>query len=125
MSISYLVPHDCDSANPEDTKGAPTIDWSAAIAQPAFRELLRFKWRVIAPMMTIYLLFFAGLMLLAGYARPVMAAPALGPLNVGYVLIIIAYPMCWAVALIYVFAADAWFDPKARAAARNLARGGK
>ncbi|HYZ39642.1 MAG TPA: DUF485 domain-containing protein [Stellaceae bacterium] len=125
MSIGRLMPHDFASANPQDTKGAPTIDWSAAIAQPAFRELLRLKWRVIAPIMTMYLLFFSGLMLLAGYARPVMAAAALGPLSVGYVLIIIAYPMCWAVAFIYVFAADAWFDPKARAIARSLAKGGR
>jgi uncharacterized membrane protein (DUF485 family) len=125
MSIGYLMPDDYESANPQDAKGATTIDWGAAVAQPVFRELLRLKWRVIAPMMTIYLLFFSGLMLLAGYARPLMAAAALGPLNVGYVLIIIAYPMCWAVAFIYVFAADAWFDPKARAAARNVARGGK
>lgn len=124
MSAVHLVPPDYKSTNPPNTMEANSIDWSAAIAQPAFKELLRLKWRVIAPMTSMYLVFFSVLMLLAGYARPLMAA-ALGPLNVGYVLIIIAYPMCWAVAFIYVFAADAWFDPKARAAARNVARGGK
>jgi uncharacterized membrane protein (DUF485 family) len=125
MSIVHPVPLDYKSTNPQNARAANSIDWSAATAQPAFRELLRLKWRVIAPMMIVYLLFFSGLMLLAGYERPLMAAAALGPLSVGYVLIIIAYPMCWAAAFIYVFAADAWFDPKARAIARGVARGGK
>jgi uncharacterized membrane protein (DUF485 family) len=124
MSIAHLAPRDSATGSPQNTRGAHSIDWSAAIMQPAFRELLHLKWRVIAPLMTMYLLFFFSLMLLAGYARLLMAAAVFGSLNVGYVLIITAYLMCWALALIYVFAADRWFDPKAGAVARRLARGG-
>ena len=125
MSIVHRVPQDDRNTIPQNTRGPNSIAWSAAIAQPAFRELLGLKWRVIAPLAILYLSCFCGLMLLAGYARPLMARAGLGPLNLGYVLIVLAYPMCWAVALIYVFAAGAWFDPKARAAARSLARGGE
>ena len=110
-------------ANRHDTRKAGSVDWSSAVAQPAFRELLRVKWRVIAPMLAIYSVFFSGLMLLAGFAQPLMTAAIWGPLNVGYILIIANFLMCWALALVYVFAADRAFDPKSDAVARSIESG--
>jgi uncharacterized membrane protein (DUF485 family) len=105
------------------TREVSPVDWSSAVAQPAFRELLRLKWRVIALMLALYSVFFSGLMLLAGYARPLMAAAVLENLDVGYILIIATFLMCWALALLYVFAADSAFDPKSHAVARSFDSG--
>jgi uncharacterized membrane protein (DUF485 family) len=74
----------------------------------------------MTPMLAIYSVFFSGLMLLAGFARPLMAAAIWEPLDVGYTLIIATFLMCWALALVYVFAADRAFDPRSRAVARNI-----
>jgi uncharacterized membrane protein (DUF485 family) len=107
-----------------DTQEASPVDWTSAVAQPAFRELLRLKWRVIGPMLALYGASFLGLMLLAGYARPLMAA-TFDSLDLGYILIAAAYLMCWTLALLYVVAADRAFDPKSFEAVRGFQSGGR
>lgn len=111
------------SANRSETRESCSVDWSIAAAQPAFQELLRLKWRVIAPMLALYSVFFSGLMLLAGYARPLMAAAVWDGLDVGYTLIIATFLMCWGLALLYVLAADRAFDPKSQEVARSVDSG--
>jgi uncharacterized membrane protein (DUF485 family) len=49
-----------------------------------------------------------------------MAQRALGPINVGYLLILATYVMAWIVALVYVRVANRSFDPKADRAIEAL-----
>jgi len=69
------------------------------------------KLRFITILSVIYLTSYVGLTVLAGFARPFMTAKALGPLNVGFVLIGANYVLSWVLALIYVHVANKRFDP--------------
>ena len=66
---------------------------------------------------------FFGVSLLAGVARPFMAAKLAGPLNTGYLLIGSTYLACWGVAILYYAAATYAIDPLA--AAGRAAAGGR
>jgi uncharacterized membrane protein (DUF485 family) len=91
---------------------------------PAFRNLLASKRRFIAPLLAFYLTYFLGVMLLAGFARPLMSSKVFGPLSLGYVLIIGIYLMCWGLAVLYAYFAERIFDPQAaRAVAEFEAEG--
>lgn len=102
---------------------APATDWQARVAAPAFRRLIDTKRRVISLLLGGSLGFFFLVLLLAGYARPLMAAKFAGPLNLGYVLVIGIYLVSWGAALLYTFAAHRRFDPLAREALRAAGEG--
>ena len=101
-----------------------TGDWAHAVALPGFMGLIAVKRRMIAPLLLLPLTYFLGTMLLAGYSRPLMGTKVVGSLNLGYVLIIITYLMCWVVALLYARIADSRFDPQAAQAISEFERGG-
>lgn len=81
------------------------------------------KLRFITILSVIYLTSYVGLTVLAGFARPLMAAKALGPLNVGFVLIAANYVLSWVLALIYVHVANERFDPLVARVAAALRAG--
>lgn len=98
-------------------------DWHARVQRPAFRRLIEAKRRAIGWLLGLSLGFFFVTLLLAGYARPLMAAKAVGTLNIGYVLVIAVYLVTWGSALLYTLAAHRIFDPLAAAAARDATSG--
>lgn len=69
------------------------------------------KLRFVIILSAVYLIGFVGTTVLAGFARPLMASKAIGPLNVGFVLIAANYVLSWVLALIYVHVANNTFDP--------------
>jgi len=93
---------------------------SRAVALPGFQRLLAFKRRVIGPFLTLSLAYFLGVMLLAGFSRPLMGVKVAGSLNLGYVLIILTYLICWGVAILYVAIAGSRFEAKAAEALAEL-----
>ncbi|MDQ0513307.1 DUF485 domain-containing protein [Ancylobacter amanitiformis] len=95
-------------------------DWHARAEGPTFRRLIQAKRQIIGWLLGVSLGFFFLTLLLAGYARPFMAAKAFGALNVGYVLVIAIYLVTWGAALLYTLAAHRIFDPLA-ATARDAA----
>lgn len=75
-----------------------------------FRSLIQAKQRIIGTLLAVTLGFFIGMTLLAGYAKELMTTKLVGSFNVGYSLILAAYVICWAGALLYVRAANGKFD---------------
>ena len=102
--------------------GARANPGARLVALPAFRRLLALKRRAVGPMIAFYVVAYFGVMLLMGFARPAMGAKLVGPLTVGYALVLGLYAMCWLIAGLYTFAATRWFDPAA-VAAREAAPG--
>lgn len=94
-------------------------DWRAFVQDPPFQRLMQAKRRAIGSMLAGSLGLFFVMMLLAGYARPFMAMKILGPLNVGYAMILLTYVMCWGLAILYAFIAHRVFDPLAAKSARD------
>jgi uncharacterized membrane protein (DUF485 family) len=81
--------------------------------EEAVAALVSKKLRFVAVLTSIYMTSYIGLTLLAGFARPVLSAPAIGPVNFGFVLIAANYLIAWGLALIYVRVANRHFDPLA------------
>jgi len=83
--------------------------WDAAIASASFTELLQTKTRLVKPLLLTSFAFIITTMLLAGYAKGFMAQKVIGAFNMGYLLVLAIYLLCWAVAVIYVRTANAKF----------------
>lgn len=94
--------------------------WNAATASASFAELLRTKTRLVKPLLLASFGFIVLTMLLAGYARGFMAQKVIGAFNVGYLLVLVIYLLCWAVAVIYVRTANTKFDQQSAAAIAAL-----
>jgi uncharacterized membrane protein (DUF485 family)/nucleotide-binding universal stress UspA family protein len=95
------------------------IDWTLAVHDRSFRDLIATKVRFLVPVVVFYLGFYLGITLLAGFAPEFMARRVIGAVNVGYLLIIAIYVVVWILALVYVRVANTTFDPKAASVAAD------
>ncbi|AMR78533.1 MULTISPECIES: DUF485 domain-containing protein [Pseudomonadota] len=118
----------CPAAHVAQTTRTPEAiasgpPWRGAAYTHSFRELIGAKRRLVVPLLGGSLAFILAVTLLAGYGRELMGWKVLGPLNVGYVLILLIYALCWLVATVYVNTANRRFEELAdRAAAEAHAR---
>lgn len=94
--------------------------WDAATASASFSELLQTKTRLVKPLLLASFAFIITTMLLAGYAKGLMAQKVVGAFNVGYLLVFATYLLCWGVAIVYVRSANATFDTQSAAAIAAL-----
>jgi len=108
---------------PEPIQIASSQDWSAAIASSSFSSLMTTKLRCIVPLLAISFTFAVTMALLAGYAQWVMAQKVVGSFNVGYLLIVLTYVLCWVVSLVYVLKANRSFDAQSIVAIAALKTG--
>ena len=78
------------------------------------------KARLVWPLLGGSLAFVVVMTLLAGYGRPFMAIKVVGAFNVGYLMILMTYLLCWVVAVIYVLVANKQFELQSRQAIADL-----
>lgn len=118
-----------DAVDVADTKvgdiAAGSTDWGMISSSMEFRALIEKKrqdipWILIPPLA----LFFATTML-AGFARPLLTEKFLGPLPLGYLLVIATYITCWISALRYVHVANTAFDELAQKVIHKIQKGGQ
>jgi uncharacterized membrane protein (DUF485 family) len=125
MNARTLPGHlDFESDTPDDDASDHGF-WEEAMQTRAFRELIALKVRSVGPLLVASFGFVVAMSLLAGYAKPFMAAKLFGAVNVGYFLVFLTYLVCWAVSLAYVRVANGRFDAQARAACAVVSRGGR
>ena len=91
-------------------------DWQRACAGPAFITLRSERWRLVRVLLGVYLVCYLGLAILCGFARGLMGVKVIGPLNLGYTLIIANYAVAWGLAVIYVRISGRRHDALAAAA---------
>lgn len=84
--------------------------WTEAVSTPAFYRLIAAKRRIVGPLMGISLTYIIGMTLLAGYGKPLLAIKVWGAFNVGYLMILLTYLLCWVVSVIYVTVANETFE---------------
>ena len=90
----------------EPLTAPPHTQYLQSCSSPGFRDLMQAKKRIVGPLLVVSLGFFFCLTLLAGFARPLMSTKLVGALNIGFFLILLAYLVCWAAAVLYVRAAN-------------------
>lgn len=110
---------------PEGRSAAPPRSaeqkfWDEAVRSTPFTKLLALKARCVGPLLAASFVFIVAMTLLAGYAKPFLAQKVAGAFNLGYLLILLTYVLCWAVSLIYVAAANRRFDAQAAAAVQEV-----
>lgn len=94
--------------------------WDAAVASESFTELMQTKTRLVKPLLLSSFAFIITLTLLAGYGKGFLAQKVVGAFNVGYLMVLMTYLLCWGVAIIYVRSANAKFDAQSAAAIAAL-----
>lgn len=99
--------------------------WIEGIQSTEFKALLDAKKRSIAPMAVIYLVGYIGLSILAGFGRGILGIKVLGPVNLGFTLIIANYLMSWVLAVAYARVSAKIHDPLVKAVVDKVrAKGG-
>lgn len=93
----------------------PHTQYRQSCSSLGFRDLMQAKKCIVAPLLVVSLGFFFCLTLLAGFARPLMSTKLVGSFNIGFLLILLAYLVCWVTAVLYVRAANGIFDKKVAA----------
>jgi uncharacterized membrane protein (DUF485 family) len=92
------------------------LAWRRACSGPAFVALKVGRFRLVRALLIIYLASYLGLALLCGFARQLTGVIVLGPLNLGYTLIIGNYMVAWVLALVYLGKSGRRYDVLAAAA---------
>ena len=87
-------------------------DWDRIAALAEFKELLAAKRRFIVPATVFFIVYYFALPVLVGYAPGWMAIKVFGVVNVAYLFALSQFFVAWAVAALYVRAANG-FDKKA------------
>jgi len=105
-----------------DTNQALDVSaWRVACAGTAFTALKLERFRLVRVLLVVYLASYLGLAVLCGFARQLAGMKVLGPLNLGYALIISDYVLAWLLALVYLRSSGRRHDVLASAAIREYA----
>ena len=81
-------------------------DWEQLAASKSFAALLAQKRRFIAPATAFFIVYYFALPILVGYFPELMSRKVLGPVNIAYLFALSQFIMAWAVAWLYVRAAN-------------------
>lgn len=85
--------------------------WKTNIEGDAFKTLIAAKKQFIIVMSIVFVTFYIGLSILAGFAKPLLAMKVFGPVNLGFVLIGANYIMSWLIAIVYARVSGSRHDP--------------
>lgn len=95
---------------------------STEAAHAAIKLLVAEKLRYLVPMTIVFVTSYVGLTAFAGFAKSVVGAKVIGPINLGYVLIAFNYLLSWLLAVLYGVVAKSKFDPLASRSALDFSR---
>ena len=102
------------------------VDWESAAASVQFKALVKAKLKFIVPATLFFFIYFFALPVMVGYAPDLMNRRVVGSVNVAYLFALSQFFMTWAVALLYIRAANK-HDKMARRIVEDLKdkQGGK
>jgi uncharacterized membrane protein (DUF485 family) len=98
-------------AAPSGPPGSGAIDWEAAEHSPEFQELVSARRRFVVPATILFLLWYFGFVVLAGYAEGFMGKSIYEGFTVGYALALSQFVMVWVLGWLYLRRSDRDFDP--------------
>ena len=101
------------------SEDAQLADWDKIAASEEFRELLKAKFKFIAPATVFFIVYYFALPILVGYAPALMEKKVVGVVNIAYLFALSQFFMAWIVAALYVRAAGR-FDKMAAAILTKL-----
>ena len=99
--------------------GLSQVSWRRACEGSTFVALKAQRSRTVWVLMAIALTSHLGLSILCGFFRASMGAKVLGPLNLGYTLILADYVVVWALGVYYLNRSATTFDVLASASIKE------
>ena len=94
-------------------------DWRAIEEAHEFQELQAQRRRVVVPLGVVFVGWYGLFLVLTGYARDFMGESIYRGFTIGYAFAISLIPMTWAIAWIYIRAANEKLQPLADRAAES------
>lgn len=108
----------------EHVRPTGDVDENARVAtilrSSSFGDLLAAKRRTVVPLLVVSLGYIFGVALLAGFSPALMSLRVVGSFNVGYLLVVMMYVLCWTVSVVYVSVANRCFERRAADVVREF-----
>ena len=99
------------------------VHWEGLEETPEFKDLVRARWRFVAPATVFFLAYYFALPLSNGLFPSVMRTELIGHINLAYVFALSQFVMAWLLAFFYIRQATRVFDPLAEKVGQRAGRG--
>jgi uncharacterized membrane protein (DUF485 family) len=109
-------------AGPPEPVDGEAVHWEGLEETEEFQQLVRARWRFVAPATAFFLVYYFLLPLGNGLAPDLMKTKVFGQVNIAYLFALSEFVMAWVLAYLYIRKANTVFDTLA---AKVRARAGK
>ena len=99
------------------------VHWEGLEQTDEFRQLVRARWRFVAPATIFFLAYYFALPLSNGLFPNAMRTEIIGHINVAYIFALSQFVMAWLLAYFYIRQATRVFDPLAEKVRRRASQG--
>jgi uncharacterized membrane protein (DUF485 family) len=97
--------------------------WEGLEETDEFKQLVRARWRFVAPATVFFLAYYFALPLSNGLFPNFMRTEIIGHINVAYLFALSEFVMAWVLAYFYIRQAGRVFDPLAEKVRQRAGRG--
>jgi uncharacterized membrane protein (DUF485 family) len=104
---------------------ADAAHWEGLEETSEFKELVRARWRFVAPATVFFLVYYFALPLSNGLVPAFMRTEVIGHINIAYLFALSEFVMAWVLAYFYIRQATRVFDPLAEKVRQRAAKGQK
>ena len=108
---------------PRGSQPNDQVHWEGLEETPEFKELVRARWRFVAPATVFFLAYYFALPLSNGLFPDVMRTEIVGHINLAYFFALSQFIVAWVLAYFYIRQASRVFDPLAEKVRQRAARG--
>jgi uncharacterized membrane protein (DUF485 family) len=111
-----------EAARPEPAS-SDVVHWEGLEETDEFRQLVRARWRFVAPATVFFLVYYFALPLSNGLFPNVMRTEIIGHINLAYFFALSQFVMAWLLAFFYIRQATRVFDPLAEKVRQRAGKG--
>src|ERR1700737_660418 len=114
---------DAGKTPPGGAAPSDQVHWEGLEETPEFKELVRARWRFVAPATVFFLAYYFALPLSNGLFPNFMRTEIIGRINLAYLFALSEFVMAWLLAFFYIRQATRVFDPLAEKVRQRAGRG--
>src|SRR4030088_2343037 len=124
MEIGNTLPaQPAPSAPAPPAAAVEEVHWAGLEQTDEFRQLVRARWRFVAPATVFFLAYYFALPLSNGLFPSVMRTEVIGHINLAYLFALSQFIVAWLLAFFYIRQATRVFDPLAEKVRQRAGRG--
>ena len=108
---------------PPTGEATDAAHWEGLEETTEFKELVRARWRFVAPATIFFLVYYFALPLSNGLFTSFMRTEVIGHINIAYLFALSEFVMAWVLAYFYIRQATRVFDPLAEKVRQRAGQG--